>query len=222
MKQLLLLHIIIAALSTSVQAATITVVADDFLGSFDNFSTSPSGTALSQEELAGIVTDDAATFVLSNDDTASFDLGFGSTKVVTGESTDLVIYTVGNDYNFGLQVFDANDDKISDYLYSVPADGSTTATNNNGSPLCVTDSTGGCAAVISATPIDLLGILDGTEIGFIRLFIGTNEKFKPNAAYPLFSLAGAVHVSAVPLPLPALLLTSGLAMLGWVGRRKRH
>lgn len=226
MKQLLLLNIIIAALSTSVQAATINVIANKVLSTSGTFTTSPTGDALSLTDLTGIVTNDVATFVMSNDDTASINLGFGNTQVVTGTGADLVIFTIGNDYNFGLQVFDTSDSMISDFLYNVPADGSSTAKDEDGNLLCVKDDTGSCAAVISATSIDifsndLLAVEDDIEISMIRLFIGINKDFKPGEAYPLFSLAGAIHTTAVPLPLPVLLFSSGLALLGWTGHRKK-
>lgn len=225
MKQLLLLNIIIAALSTSVQAATINVIANKVLGTSGTFTTSPTGDALNQTDLSGIVTSDVATFAMSNDDTASIDLGFGNTQVVTGTGADLVIFTVGNDYNFRLQVFDTNDSMISNFLYNVPADGSSTAKDENGNFLCVKGNTGNCAAAISATSIDIFGndllaVEDNIEISMIRLLIGTNKSFKPGEAYPLFSLAGAIHTTVVPLPLPALLFSSGLVLLGWIGRRK--
>lgn len=225
MKQLLLLNIIIAALSTSVQAATINVIANEVLGTSGSFTTSPTGSTLGLTDLTDMVTSDVATFVMSNDDTASIDLGFGSNQVVTGAGADLVIYTVGNDYNFGLQVFDTGNNMISNFLYNVPVDGSSTAKDESGNNLCVENSTGGCAAVISATSIDIFGdnslaVEDNIEISMIRLFIGTNSDFKPGGAYPLFSLAGAIHTTAVPLPLPVLLFTSGLALLGFIGRRK--
>lgn len=228
MKQLLLLNIIIAVLSTPVQAATISVIANEVLATSGSFTTSPTGTTLNLADLTSIATSDAGTFVMSNDGTASIDLGFGSTQVITGIGADLVIFTVGNGYNFGLQVFDKNDSMISNFLYNVPADGSSTAKDESGNNLCV-NRNGVCAAAISATSIDVFGtnlaaVDNDIEISMIRLFIGTNKDFKSGDAYPLFSLAGAVYTpsppSAVPLPLPALLFSSGLMLLGWVGRKK--
>ena len=216
----LLLSAAIAALSTSVQAATINVIADQMLPTTSGtFTTSPTGAPLSSTELTDIVTNDAGTFVLSTDDTAFIDLGFSSHNVVTGTGADLVVFTVGNDYNFGLQVFSSNN-MISNYLYNVPADGSSTAKDEAGNDLCVKNNDGFCAAALSATSIDLLGITDNTGIDYIRLFIGTNSNFKPEEAYPLLSLAGAVHTTTVPLPLPILLFSSGFVLLGLIGHRK--
>lgn len=223
MRKLLFLIVSIIALSTPAQAETINIFADELMPMSTTsgiFKTSPTGAALTSTEVASIVTSDPGTFVLSTDDTAYIDLGFSANNVITGAGADLVIYTVGNGYNFGLQVFSGTS-MISDYLYNVPADGSSTAKDAAGKELCVKDSSGNCAAALSNTSIDLLGIADNTEIDYIRLFIGTNTSFKPGDAYPLFSLAGAVHTTAVvPLPLPIILFSSGLALLGWIGRRK--
>lgn len=235
MKQLLFLNIIIAALSTSVQAATISVqeatitaYANEFLGSNGSFAQSPTGDPITTELLSSITTSGIDTFVMSNDDGAYFDLGFGSNTATTGAGDDLVIFTIGNGYSFGLQVFDASSSIISSNAYVVPVPSTAydaTAVDSNGDPLCVND-TLPCPAVISATAIDLFSIADDTEIGFIRLWLGNdyNGSVGGETAYPLFSLAGAIHSDAVvvPLPLPAVLFSSGLLLLGWVGRRKNH
>ncbi len=227
MKQLLL-SIIITALSATAHAASITV-ADQFLGSSGNFTTSPTGSDLTQAELGNIVTADAGLFVMSNDDTASIDLGFSS-PVFTVADADLVIYTIGNDYNFQLQVFDSNQTMISNYLYNVPGDGSATLRDSNNNPLCAYISADTCSP-LSSTAINLFNnetspfaIADGTEISMIRLFFGTNSNFKSGTVDPRFSLAAAVYSSTpatvVPLPLPIILFGSGLGLLGWIGRRK--
>ena len=231
MKQLIILNIIIAALSTSVQAATITAYANEFLGSDGSFALSPTGAPITTEQLSTIVTGDIDTFVMSNDDGASFDLGFGSNTAITGAGADLVIFTIGNGYSFGMQVFGTNNSLLSSFAYSVPVPSASydaTARDINGNPLCV-NATLPCPAVISATAIDIFDssynyIADDTEISFIRIFLGNdyNGSVGGETAYPLFSLAGAVHSvpAAVPLPLPAILFSSGLLLLGWVGRRK--
>lgn len=233
MKRLLLLNFIIAALSTSVQAAPvqINIAASEVLDTFGSFTT-PAGSALNLNALTGIVTSDASTSVVSQDINATIDLGFGSNTVVTGAGADLVIFTVGNGYSFGLQAFDISNNIISNFLYNVPADGSTTAQDQDGNDLCVTENNG--CTPISATAINLWGekadgsyfeIIDGTELSFVRLFIGSSTNITTaetigDAQLPRLSLVGAVHSAVVPLPLPAVLFGSGLALLGWVGRRK--
>lgn len=229
MKRLLLLATILSALATQVQADTIKAFATDVRDTYGTFSQAPGGTALTNTDLAGIISSDPATFVLGLSDQASIDLGFGDSNIVTGSGADLVIYTVGNGYTFGLQAFDTSGSMLSNYLYSVPSDGSSTAKNEDGSDACVIRNDV-CAAFISATSIDLFndaGFAIANDIGidYIRLFIGNdyNGEVNNSTAYPLFSLAGALHtsdVAAVPIPLPIILFASGLSFLGWVGRRK--
>lgn len=218
MKTLIFLNIIIATLSTSVHAATISAYANDFLDSSGSFVLSPGSTALGT-----VVTNDIDTYVMSNDAEASFDLGFGTNTAITGSGTDLLIFTIGNDYYFGLQVFDINNTILSSFIYNVPGDGSATATDADGNDLCL-EIEGVCTAAISATAIDLFDssfntIADNTEIGFIRLFIGSDYS-GTSGDNSIFALAGAVHTTAVPLPLPAVLFSSGLFLLGWIGRKK--
>ncbi len=228
MKQLLL-SIIITALSTTVHAASITV-ADQFIGSNGSFITSPTGSPLTQTELANTVTSDAGLFVMSNDNTAYIDLGFSS-PVFTVANADLVIYTIGNDYNFKLQVFDSNQSMISNYLYNVLGDGSATLKDSNNNPLCAYISADTCSP-LSSTAINLFNnetspfaIADGTEISMIRLSFGSSADYKSGTVDPRFSLAAAVYSSTpaavVPLPLPIILFSSGLVLLGWTGRKKK-
>ena len=226
MKKLFILALLIlnGLLATSAQAATVQVIASDVLATSGSFTTSPTGTVLTTAELTDIVTSDVGTFVMSNDSEAYIDLGFGGTQVITGNGADLIIYTVGNDYNFGLQAFDSSSSMISNLLYEVPGDGSSTAQDENGNDLCLMDA-GSCVAAISATSINLFDtglneIADNTDISFIRLFIGTDANYMPGSAYPLFSMAEATHTAVVPLPLPVVLFSSGLVLLGWVARQK--
>ena len=224
MKQLLFLNLIIATLSTSVQAATISIsaYADVFLGTNENatFSQSPGGTPLELAELETLVTSGIDTFVLSDDTAARIDLGFGDNTVITGSGSDLVIFTVGNDYSFGLEVFGVGGILLSSQAYNVPTPTDlydATLFDTLGNPLCVNDADP-CPAVLSGTAIDLLNIADNTEISYISVWIGSSYNGS-NGDTPLFALAGATH-TVVPLPLPAILFSSGLFLLGWVGRRK--
>lgn len=237
MKQLLFLNIIIAVLSTPAQAVTVSAYGEYISSSADGtFALSPGGTAIDEETLDTKVSNDIDTFVMSNDAAASFDLDFGVNTAFTGAGADLVIFTVGNSYSFGLQVFGTEDElnPISSFVYPIPnpltpgAIDYTIYDDDTGNPLCVND-TVPCPAVLSAMAIDIFDskfnyIADDTEISFIRLTIGNdyNGSVDGETAYPLFSLAGAVYSDAVvvPLPLPAVLFSSGLLLLGWVGRRK--
>ena len=65
--------------------------------------------------------------------------------------------------------------------------------------------------------LDQYGMLGASAIGTVRLDISSSS------AVP--SLVGAHHLQAatvVPLPLPIFLFGSGLALLGFIGRRYRR
>lgn len=223
MKKLLFLNLIIAVLSSSAQAATTTAIADQFLGSSGSFKSSAGD--ITEEQLSTIVTSDISTYAYTTDAEAYFDLGFGSdTTVTTGSGVDLVIFTAGNGYHFGLEVFDADNNSISDLRYvvdifpGVPYD--PTLRDDEGNALCINDADP-CPAVLSGTNINLEGIADGTEIGFLRIKLGS-DPFYATPNLPNFTLARAEYATVVPLPLPAVLFSSGLLLLGWIGRRKKH
>lgn len=182
-------------------------------------STSPANGS----RLSTIVTTGTNTFTKSLQGEAWLKLGFGSNKVVTGAGADLVIFSIGNGYSFGLQAYSTNNTLLSSFLYPV----TTQAVDGNGNPLFLT-LPDGSQLNVSATSINLLNqhkvaIADNVGIRYIKLFMGTNSKYNTNNNNPLFSLAGAFHtknLAPVPLPLPMILFSSGLALLGWFGRKK--
>ena len=215
-----------AALFAPAHAATIQAFATEVKAtSGSSFSaTVGSTTALSDAEIQAIIASDAraAIFGTSPTDYSVIDLGFGDTTVKTGSGgdtfgADLVVVSLWNGYNysFGLEAFDTAGNSLSLYQYFV-----TDETPNS----C--DSTEACVKTTSInlfsnddTAPEALG--DNIEIGYISLLIG-GSTFNGADGYSNFSLVGAYHTDAVvvPLPLPAILFSSGLLLLGWVGRRK--
>ena len=254
MKQLILINIILILLSTSAQAAPISI------GTIDNIyvanqllsasgpdtcptatqdqchfikpgpvNTDGSGTPiyLSDSEIAGIVTDNnPADYVLSPYQEHTYlELGFGDgMNIFNGEGDDLVVFIAGNTTSFGLQIYDQNNMPImkgDETFYTNPSD---TVFDENGNWLgvdCGTDPNCTDGAALSAIFFDLDDFGDNIAgIGKIRIELG--EGYNVGSNRPMFSLAGGLHapIAAVPLPLPVILFSSGLALLGWIGRRK--
>jgi len=187
-----------------------------------DFANTP-GTFLTDAELAPMVTSNPADYVLSPyKDSAYLDLGFAGYDIYNGAGNDLVVFMVGNATTFGLDVFDQSGALINSGIYDVLADGSNTVYDNDGNWLCAggTDAlcTGGYA--LSAIFIDLDSSIAGdVALGNIRINLGDDFN---DPSSPSFSLAGGFHTEAtvVPLPLSAVLFSSGLALLGWAGRKK--
>jgi len=234
MKKFILTSFILALFLAPAQAATISVgninginVANTLLGSsssancasnktstncdFRNFN----GTLLNDTELKAIVTDDPANYVYSSaaNNDASFDVGFNGFDIYNGAGDDLVIFIVGNNTSFGLDVFDTNGDIMSSGIFNVTVEN--TVYDNNGNWLCVGGSDNQCTGgyALSAVFVDFGNAVAGdVAVGKMQLTLGSAA----------FSLAGGFYTEAtvVPLPLPVVLFSSGLALLGWVGRRK--
>jgi len=226
MKKFLFLSIIATALSTPAMATTVNIggtsmqftPADSLIGTSGAFDESaspynqidPTTTAFKN-----IVTSDPGTYVYghTSSTSAKINLGF-STNVFSHAGTDLAIYTIGNGYSFYLDVFDTNNTSMLSQKYDVNVSDATTSCLTGISP---------CMPV-SVKAIDLGTSFNGRQIGKISIDIGNNyfKNYTQNGqmftAYSNFALAGSV--TPVPLPLPIILFSSGLALLGWVGHKK--
>ncbi len=205
----------------------------------DFLKTGPT-TYLNNASLANVVTSNPATYALSPfRDTAHIDLGFNGFNIYNGAGNDLVIFIVGNTTSFGLDIFDINGTVVNTGVYNVAtptfaSDGSNldlgdTVLDNNGNWLCVNGSDEFCTdgAALSAIFIDLKdSIAADVALGGIRIFLGEDfNGINPGNGDPIrprLSLAGGFHTEAtvVPLPLSVILFSSGLALLGWTGRKR--
>jgi hypothetical protein len=69
--------------------------------------------------------------------------------------------------------------------------------------------------------LDDFGLGDGDTVGDIRVMLGMDYGSEMAPYGPGLGLVGGFH-AAVPLPLPIVLFGSGLAFLGFIGRRKQQ
>lgn len=235
MKKFFLTGFVLALLTSPALAATISVgnidginVANVLLGSsnsadcasnktsancdFQNFT----GALLNDIELAGTVTSDPANYTYASipGNNASLSLGFNGFNIYNGAGNDLVIFIVGNGSPFGLDVFDTNGAVMSSGIFNVTT--ADTVYDNAGNWLCVGGSDNLCTGgyPLSAVFVDFGSTVAGNiAVGSINLTLGSAA----------FSLAGGFYTepTVVPLPLSVVLFGSGLALLGWTGRRKK-
>ncbi len=229
-KKFLFFSIVIASLSTPVEAAIINIggtsvkftAASKFIGTTGTFdeSSAPYGN-IDPSTLAfkNTITSDVGTYVYGHSASATINVGFNTASNIQAHSgNDLAIYTISNGYNFNLQVLDTNGTEMlgsNGTEYSVSTSNATTSCLS-GFLTC---------HPVSVTAIDLPDSINGAKIGAININIGSNYNGTytsggiTHTAYSNFALAGAI--TPVPLPLPLLLFSSGLIFLGWFGRRKK-
>lgn len=234
MKNLITINILLALFSFTAQADTISVgnidninVANVLLGSSSSTSCASSQTAgncdfadangalLTDTDLATVVTSNAANYTTSSStgNNSSFDLGFNDFDLFNGDGDDLVIFIVGNTTSFGLDIFDTHGSLLNTGTYDVAPNDA--VYDEFGNWLCVGNALNTCpnGFALSAIFIDLGDSIAG-DVALGSLHFDLNDA--------AFSLAGGFHTEAtvVPLPMPALLFSSGLFLLGWVGRKK--
>ena len=224
MKQLFLINFMLALFIAPAEAMTVKATATDVLATYGSFSQTAGGTELDATagEVDPIITSDPATAIYGFGSTSYsvIDLGFGSNTVITGQGADVVVFSLWNgyDYNVGLQAYATDNTLLSSYVYTVDDssfyDSSTTIVTT---AINLFDN-----SLNSGTSGVALG--DDIELGYLRLFLGPDYNGVTGglSAYSNTSLVGAFHTDAVvvPLPLSAVLFSSGLALLGWIGRRK--
>lgn len=210
----------------------------------DFLKTNPTTTYLNDAGIAEVVTSNPASYVLSpnvtedpNRNSAYIDLGFNDGNVVTGDGNDLVIFIVGHTTSFGINAFDEDNNSLFNGLltYNVPTpvfddinevftERGDTVFNPDGTWSCIAGAVDTCAdgTGLSAAFFDFGDtVANNTEIARIRILLGEDYNGS-DGTRPRFSLAGGFHTQAtvVPLPLSVVLFSSGLALLGWFGRRK--
>lgn len=228
MKNLIIINLALLFISTNAMADTIKVgnindifVADKLIDSTVSTDFEQSfypDTPLSSIALEDLVTSNFRTSVKSPVNSLSFiDLGFTG-SIYGGAGNDLVLFFVGNSTSFGLDVTGKGAGSIIDGIYDI-----TTADavyNDDGTWICLNGIDNNCTNgyPLSAIFIDFGDTYNGVEIDKINLNFGNGFN---DAASSNFALAGGFHNTAVvPLPLPIILFSSGLALLGWMGRRK--
>jgi len=139
---------------------------------------------------------------------AYIDLSF-SNNIYNGDGADLVLFFAGNGTRF-------KDGHIEPFLFSIDvgADGV-----NEGGLFGVTTTTTSAIygnkfyASYALIDLDAFGYDKTTPLGNIRVYLG-------DSSMPALAALGAYHTTVVPLPLSSVLFSSGLALLGWIGRRK--
>ena len=149
------------------------------------------------------------TFVWSEDDTHStITLSFGSNTIGNQAGNDLAIFSVGP------ATIDVTISGITARHTSstIEINGALQGVYSNDSP----------PQYLDTLDVILINLDAYTGVNYMnQLTIDALTEVENPLAWPGISAVGAFNTSVVPLPLPLVLFSSGLALLGIVGRRKK-
>ena len=218
-------HAFAATLSDITSIYGIQDYVDTYLGSSGEFyggdstdTIDPGANLTDQTELAH------ATYAMTNTMGGYVDIGFAD-GIYNGPGTDLIFFFFGGlnpDTITTSNVFDLDIDIGGPLLKTTYNSGQAACTAYPASCISPTDTLitvtspvdGTFTLTLQLVDLDDFGLAGTTEVNNFRVYLG-------NDSYPALSLVGGIHTQAVPLPLPIVLFGSGLALLGYVGRRKR-
>lgn len=173
-------------------------------GNFLNYTSASASDVISEAQLTADLTDGPDngqnTYVLSLDSDASVELAFSSTNVFNGSGDDLALFFVGLDSQFSLN-----------------ASGTTNSYSTIDTGYDVTDSFGTYALTVALVNLDDFGLANNESLGNFNVLLGDD-------GHPALSMVAGINTGVAPIPLPApiVLMGSGLAILGFFGRRKRY
>jgi hypothetical protein len=159
------------------------------------------------------------TYVMATSNNATLTLDFGGEFIVNQPGYDLAIYTLDL-LNAGLTVEELTTLDIT--IGEVTRQHTSTSISFDGllEGVFATDETLLGALGVIMIELDEFSVpSDGLVDGFTINALSATEN---PLHYPTITAAGAINTTVVPLPLPIVLFSTGLVLLGFVGRRKRQ
>ncbi|UCB55157.1 MAG: hypothetical protein JSW45_01045 [Thiotrichales bacterium] len=169
-----------------------------------------------------------STFVMSKKDNARLTLGFGTDHVANLGGNDLAIFTIDPlDPATGYQTI------LAPTTLDITIGGTTLrhqseSINIGGFLQGVfgpdSDDPGTDPDLLGANGVVLVDLADFMAPGAVmnEFSINVLSAAENPYHYPAITAAGSFNTTVVPLPLPAVLFGSGLALLGMIGRRNRR
>ncbi len=171
---------------------------------------------------ASIIDNSAATYLLpassgsATIDINSFGDGSNNVEIYTGTGIDLSIFFVdASPHIFDLQISSGGSTYTRNFSSLTHANWAYTGycLDLSSTPGCEANSNEDLPIYVMGINLDAYFTLGQSPIDSVLLNVSDAS------AVP--SLIGAHHLAPVPLPLPIILFSSGLALLGFVGRKKR-